>query len=298
MANPLNSSFPLPRRISRTELDVQAWNRLAERAEVPYGLSGYLDICASRWDALVWGDYEFGLPLPWFRRWALIPTGYTPPFLPRLDWLGSETIPAGWQPPLEKYLCKLYRHPDWVLAFRSEIQNTERRKPNFILPLSKPYELIGKGYSDSHKRMLKKAAQSGLSLNRSLTDQTQFLDFHQKWNGVKSGSGAVKRLPALLDFILSENRGELREVRDAAGSLLAAGLFLRHRRRIINLVPVTAEAGRAQGAMHFLLDGIIRESCGNDLILDFEGSVLPGVARFYSGFGAGTEFFYRLTCNL
>lgn len=276
---------------------MQAWDRLAGRAEVPYSLSRYLDACASRWDALVWGDYEFGIALPWFRRWGIMPTGYTPPFLPRLDWLGSESIPAEWQLPLEDYLCKLFRRTDWVLAVRSEIQKTERRKPNFILPLNKPYEILSRGYSESHKRMLKKAAQAGLSLNRGLTDQRQFLDFHQKWNGGKSGTEAVKRLPALLDFILSENMGELRELRDTAGSLLAAGLFLRHRSRIINLVPVTADAGRAQGAMHFLLDGIIRESCGSEQILDFEGSVLPGVARFYAGFGAGAEFFFKLSCN-
>jgi hypothetical protein len=275
---------------------VQAWDRLAARAEVPYSLSRYLDACASRWDALVWGDYEFGLALPWFRRWALIPMGYTPPFMPRLDWLGSETVPSEWQQPLDKYLCGLFRRSDWVLAGRSEIQK-DFQKPNYILPLKDSYDPIRLNYSEGHRRMLKKAAQAGLCLSKGDMNPIDFLDFHQKWNGEKSGREAVRRLPALLDFVLAENRGELREVRDPAGNLLAAGLFLRHRHRIINLVPVTSEAGRGPGAMHFLLDGLIREACNSDSILDFEGSLLPGVARFYAGFGARLEFFYKMSCN-
>ncbi len=263
---------------------------------MPYSLSRYLDACATRWDALVWGDYEFGVAIPWFRRWGIIPMGYTPPFLPRLDWLGSERVPLEWQQPMREYLCGLFGRSDWVLAGFSQAQGLIS-KPNYILQLNSPYHNLSLKYSEGHRRILKKAALSGLCVYRDGINQKEFLDFHQKWNGKKSGAEAVRRLPALIDFVLGENKGELRVVRDTKGTLLAAALFLRFGSRIINLVPVTAEAGRGPGAMHFLLDGLIREASDSTLILDFEGSVIPGVARFYAGFGAGTEFFYRLSCN-
>jgi hypothetical protein len=44
-------------------------------------------------------------------------------------------------------------------------------------------------------------------------------------------------------------------------------------------------------ANHFLFDQLIREFAGQDLILDFEGSDLPGVARFYQKFGPQNQPF-------
>jgi len=55
-------------------------------------------------------------------------------------------------------------------------------------------------------------------------------------------------------------------------------------------------AGRQTEANHALLDHLIREFAGKPLILDFEGSDLPGIAHFYRNFGASDQpyFFYRL----
>jgi len=51
------------------------------------------------------------------------------------------------------------------------------------------------------------------------------------------------------------------------------------------------------GAMYFLLDSFIKTNAEQDLILDFEGSMIPGVARFYSGFGAIPETYFQLKFN-
>ena len=53
--------------------------------------------------------------------------------------------------------------------------------------------------------------------------------------------------------------------------------------------------GRQKAAGHFLLDNLFREWAGHPLLLDFEGSELPGVSFFYSNFGGHDQpyYFYR-----
>ena len=43
--------------------------------------------------------------------------------------------------------------------------------------------------------------------------------------------------------------------------------------------------------MFKIVDAFIREHAGSELILDFEGSNIPTVARFFAGFGARPEIY-------
>jgi hypothetical protein len=48
-------------------------------------------------------------------------------------------------------------------------------------------------------------------------------------------------------------------------------------------------------ANHFLLDAIINEFAGKNIVLDFVGSDIPGIAHFYKNFGFHNQpyFFYK-----
>ncbi len=76
---------------------------------------------------------------------------------------------------------------------------------------------------------------------------------------------------------------------------LALALLLKKKNRLYLLMSVCPPAGRKAEANHFLLDSLIREFAGTGVLLDFEGSEIPGVAHFYSNFGGFDQpfFFYR-----
>ena len=38
--------------------------------------------------------------------------------------------------------------------------------------------------------------------------------------------------------------------------------------------------------MTFLIDSVLKKYAGSHLTFDFEGSMIPGLARYYMGFGA------------
>ncbi|RYZ38860.1 MAG: hypothetical protein EOP49_30670 [Sphingobacteriales bacterium] len=89
----------------------------------------------------------------------------------------------------------------------------------------------------------------------------------------------------------------VRQVTSGDGELLCAAILLKTKNRIILNVSVTTARGREQRANHFLLDKLIRELAGSGLLLDFEGSDVPGIASFYKTFGSVDQPYYFFRYN-
>jgi len=66
---------------------------------------------------------------------------------------------------------------------------------------------------------------------------------------------------------------------------------------MINLLNVSTEIGKSNGAMPYLLDATIRREAGKNKYIDFEGSSVEGIARFYQSFGAENVPYYQLKNN-
>jgi hypothetical protein len=78
--------------------------------------------------------------------------------------------------------------------------------------------------------------------------------------------------------------------------MASAIFFLSHDRAYYILVG-NNPAGKHTGASHALIDGFIKAHAGKNILLDFEGSDIPGLAAFYGGFGAVSENYFFLTIN-
>jgi hypothetical protein len=55
--------------------------------------------------------------------------------------------------------------------------------------------------------------------------------------------------------------------------------------------------GKSIGATHAIIDEVLKEYAQNDLIFDFEGSVIESVAYFYSKFGSKPHYFNEIINN-
>jgi hypothetical protein len=87
------------------------------------------------------------------------------------------------------------------------------------------------------------------------------------------------------------------EIYSTQNELLATALYIATGRRLINLLPSASAKGKEMGAAPILLDNIIRDHAGKAAILDFEGSMVPGVAQFYRSFGAVEQPYWHLKIN-
>ena len=157
----------------------------------------------------------------------------------------------------------------------------------YHLELGLPYPTLAAAFHQNHRRNLKKAA--GLLVAEETTVMA-VIDLFRATKG-RELPDVKPRHYVLLGRLAAglAARAQLLVVvaRDpSSGELLAGGLFAYDTRQLIYLVGAVSEAGRARGAMHAVIDGVLRAEAGGGRRLDFEGSMVESVARFYAGFGA------------
>ena len=66
---------------------------------------------------------------------------------------------------------------------------------------------------------------------------------------------------------------------------------------IYNLMMEPHEIARQQSAGAFLYDELIKEFSHSGMMLDFEGSDIPGIEFFYKGFGAVNQPYFKTHIN-
>lgn len=263
-----------------------------------YATSWFLDRTAAEWNALVWGDYEFVMPLPYRKKFG-ISYLYQPLYCQQLGIFPAPSANIAME--FFDVISRNYSYFDIQLNasnlppknFR-EVQPLPRK--NFLLRLGTDYKIIYSGYSTNTKRNLAKAGKNNLGFLPGISLE-EYMKFKAANLRVKLSAGKLENLRQLIAFGQHKSFGRIYGVYSPANELCAAVYFCRFKERVIYMNAVSDEQGKKLGAMPFLIDNFIRENADRNLTVDFEGSMIPGVARFYEGFGALPETYYRLKYN-
>lgn len=293
----------LPLRLLRfSELDLAAWDACVAgaRQPVPYAHSWWLQATAGRWDALVQPEPETGRylsvwPLP--AKWR--PGGrqvYQPPFTQQLGLISSQEeapaiglkLLAALSGPYAQFYAQLNEAngvPTAAGPFAVETRQT------YHLNLSPAYETMRAGYcADYRRRLLRHEAATASLAVTELPDAESLLMLFRQTKGPAAGLHPrhYARLRQLLAELHSRQLLEARAVHEPeTGALLAGALFVRYRSRLIYLFAAASDEGKKAAAPLLLLDEAIRRHAGTPgLVLDFEGGMLPAIARFFANFGA------------
>jgi hypothetical protein len=260
-----------------------------------YALSWYLDRVSEDWDALIWGDYEFVMPLTIRRKWGIKYLSQ-PCYCQQLGIFPAPPVIV-----LESFIASLMKHFQYcninlnsqnVINSQSDIYP----KVNLILNLNFPYSGIYSQYSKNTRRDLKKYNEGKLTLVEGI-QLNDYLDFkinNQSSELYRFCLPAFKRLSSYLVF---EGKASFFGVYCNGNELCAAAFFIFHGNRIIYLNSVSSQRGKEEGAMYYLIDSMIQNCAGTKYFLDFEGSTIPGIARFMKRFGAQCDTYYQLSCN-
>lgn len=267
-----------------------------------YGYSWLLDELCDDWGALVLNDYEAVMPMPLRKKFGMT-YAYQPFFIQQLG-VFSRVMLSGFL--VRKFLAAIppkFRYIDLLvnpeMDPEEKIQGSLSKRKNHLLYVPTVYESCSRYYNENTRRNIQKAAKQGL-LSRREPNPGLVLTFYREQNADKTPEIREHHYEALSRVLQeAEKRGYVHAMTvEAEGRVLAAAIFLiDNNKRAIYLMGASNEQGKQVGAMHALVDAFIRSACGRINILDFEGSEIESIARFFKGFGAEETAYFHLKMN-
>ncbi len=282
------------------EIDYKKWDQCIEDAvnSRVYATTWFLDRTAVIWDALIFGNYEYVMPLPVKQKFG-IHFLYQPHYSQQLGIFP----PPPEQIASEFFSCalKIFNYGDiQINSLNIPVKNLPDVKMisrnNFLLHLGTGYDVLSSAFSQYTSRNIFRA--KGVQLNfvegLSLED---YMAFKKKNMPVKVSASGLKKLKSIIAYSQYKGIGEILGVYSSENELCAAAFFCHWKERIVYLNAVSSTAGKENRAMFFLMNHLIESNANKNLLLDFEGSMLRGVARFFEGFGATAETYYQLKFN-
>jgi len=263
-----------------------------------YALSLYLDqLC--HWDALVLGDYEAVMPLP-FRKKMGIHYIYPPAFTQQLGIISIQPVSAEIQQSFFDAIPARFRYIEMNLHHSNEKPGigklTERK--NYLLDLSTSYELLHENFSRSCKRNLRKADEQGISIIDDISSSV-IIDMHR--SRFKDAIGSEKKdydaFEILCQLLKKENKTYIIGAKNNQGNIIAGSIYVVFKNKLYFVLNGNMPESLENGATHLLMDHTIRAFAGKNMQLDFEGSDTPSFARFYEQYGATPENYYQVRIN-
>lgn len=276
--------------LSHNSIDKEKWDQVisASRNGLIYANSWYLDSVSPNWEALVSDDYTYVFPIPIKRKFKL-PYIVQPILTQQLGLFSNQLITSD----IIQLFIKKFPSYSYELNLNEHNHLPELDGiPNFVLDLNKSYEELSSNYSKNTVRNISKAQKLHLKIVDELSIET-FISFYQNTSKTyKSASSECLR--NLIEIGLQLGYFKVSGVINEANEMIAALCYTEFKQRITYLAPVSNEEGKKAFAMFYLVDQLIQREALKDKILDFEGSRIEGIARFYKGFGAKNHPYYIL----
>lgn len=281
----------------RRNIDEEQWNRVIASSayETIYPYTWYLDACADHWGAFVMPGYECVMPVA-FRKKIGIRYTYQPLYCQQLGVYSAKGIDVEITRMFLHALQKKFRMGDYALNEGNLIGEEPgfevTDNMNYILPLDTDYNVIKQNYSENCRRNLKRAGQHHLRFDDDITiDEIISLKKHASGAAITPANYAY--MNNLMLSLKSLGRIRILGARDG-NHLVAAAVFAFSEQRGVFLLSASSEAGKEHRAMFMVVDQFIQMYAGKVPKLDFEGSNIPSVARFFRGFGAKPQEYQRI----
>ncbi len=288
--------------LKHKEIDKKKWDNCIDHStnNLIYAYSWYLDIVSPNWCALIEDDYSSIMPLTGNKKYG-VDYLYPPYFAQQLGVFSTEKLT---KENVEEFLNAIppqYKFIEVNLNSRNTFELSgfkTKNNTNIELSLTPSYESLYKKFSEDIKRNIKKATKHDLKLQKGIPS-SDLIRIFRKNIGKKINNLSDKNYKVLLNLITTCIEKGYAEVWGAfsEGKLCAGVVWVIKNNRAIFLFSATDQEAKRTGAMFFLIDTFLREHANEKTILDFEGSNLPGLARFYKGFGSEEYVYLQVRKN-
>jgi len=280
--------------VEAENIDPKKWDDLifASQCSTIFASYEFLTLSASTWGALIADDYQWVIPLPYKKKWGVYYI-YSPPFISRLGLFSRTPLSNKDIQKAFTHIPKKFQLVELILNRSIPLSGTTQFC-SFELDLNHDYKEIWSKYSENTKRNVKSANKHQLVISDEV-EMDEIIDLFKK----NRGKNIDKTIPDthydtlknLVDY--AERLGNIEKwaVYNPDNQLLAGAIFLKDQNRSWFWFSGRDNIQAEYKAMFYLIDQYIQKNANTSLILDFNGSNNPNVARFYSGFGAA-QYYY------
>ncbi len=284
-------------QLKNNEIDKIKWDLAIKNSVNPlvYAYSDYLDITAPDWQALVYEDYSAVMPIAVSRKFG-INYIYQPYFTQQSGVFYKTKINE------EEILEFISAIPKKIKLIETNfnyhnnaIEKHSLQKVNYVLNLDNAYEDLYKVYSSNTIRNIKKSKKNELILlnNSNIDEIIQFKIQNSASNVLPS---VFDKLKSLIYNFHAKNECEFYSVYDK-DELIATTVFIIRDNRAYYILAASNEKAKKKAASFLIINEFIRKHAGTKMILDFEGSNIPGIARFFASWGAKPVNYYYFRQN-
>jgi len=278
------------KHLKHTEIDFAKWDNCISQAvnSLVYAESWYLNAVSPNWEALIYGDYEAVMPLPVKRKFG-IAFLVQPPLTQQLGVFSKTTIN---EKILQEFIRKIpYLSYHLCLNEQNKCKNASAQ-PNYVLDLNENFEKLYAGFSKNTKRNIEKASNYSVAVRADLQPDV-FLKFYFS---TEKNYGTAKEsvISELIKNGFFRKKMMLFGAYNSENELISALCLLHSKERFIYLLPVSNEEGKKSSAMFLIISEIIKKYSETHALLDFEGSRVEGIARFYEGFGGKRKPYFEV----
>jgi ribulose bisphosphate carboxylase small subunit len=278
--------------LKHNQIDKTLWDQCVSTAPngLIYGMSWYLDRVCLSWDALVMGNYDAVMPLPWKKKFGL-KYMYQPWFAQQLGIFALDPAVIKTDDFVEA-IPRNFRRREISFNFMNRFESIKTlQRYNYVLSLSSDHQTLLRAFSENTIRNIKKATKQGYAITREIGAE-EFMNLMWSEIGYLLNEKHRFIIKNLIEFLVQNNYAGPVGIKNNKNELLGAVFFVRFQSRLIYLFSASNQKGKENRVMFQIVDEIIRENCGKPLLLDFEGSMIDGIARFYKGFGSNKEIYH------
>ncbi len=292
-----------PRTIQYLEhkkIDKQKWDSCISAAGngLIYAYSFYLDHMSPNWDALVSGDYEIVMPLPWKKKWGIL--YLQQPFLVAQTGVFGNGLSTSIVEDFIDAIPSKFRLIEIPLNRDNIIDSMPHElslRANYVLDLRPSYNEMYSAYRENSKRNIKRAEKLGCTIVKNFAPEKVIdLALEQMRTREKVVIENATRFKELYYLLHSEQKAVTYGI-ELNGKLISSCIFFFSHNRAYYILVGNHPDGKTIGASHMLIDAFIKDHAGQSMVLDFEGSDIRNLAFFYTSFGATLENYPFLRIN-
>lgn len=270
------------RRLRRKEIDFQKYQHCVEHSIQKnfYAQKEILDFLSDGWELLVYGDYEFVMPVP-VKKKVGISVVVMPLFCQQLG-IFSRITDAKIEREFCDFLIDHYKILSYAFNHHNLAGENFERKKNYVIEKTE-YQLLRKNYFKGRKSTVK-TAQYLSSKELQLEAVLDFIKNNFKGLDKKQDS---EKFFAYLQFLKTRNElklyGSFKET-----ALTNVAILINTKDQMSLLGLINHEEFKADNGASYLIDKILQDHI-HQKSFDFMGGSIRGIEVFFKSFGSSCE---------